>query len=67
MVVDDLSSGKREHLNPSARFVVRDIRVGIDADGAENGSVHKEGSEVRFRVTDLKRSVAAMVELIQVD
>jgi len=23
----------------------------------ENGSVHKEGSEVRFRVTDLKRSV----------
>jgi len=23
----------------------------------ENGSLHKEGSEVRFRVTDLKRSV----------
>ena len=23
----------------------------------ENGSVHKEGSEARFRVTDLKRSV----------
>jgi UDP-glucose 4-epimerase len=35
VVVDDLSSGKREHLNPSARFVERDIREGIDADGAE--------------------------------
>jgi UDP-glucose 4-epimerase len=35
VVVDDLSSGKREHLNPSARFEERDIREGIDAGGAE--------------------------------
>jgi UDP-glucose 4-epimerase len=34
-VVDDLSSGKREHLNPGARFEERDIRQGIDAAEAE--------------------------------
>ena len=33
-VVDDLSSGKREHLNPGAAFVEGDIRKGIDAAGA---------------------------------
>jgi UDP-glucose 4-epimerase len=33
-VVDDLSSGKREHLNPEAAFVEGDIRRGIDASGA---------------------------------
>jgi UDP-glucose 4-epimerase len=35
VVVDDLSSGKRENLNPGARFVETDIRKGIDADGAD--------------------------------
>jgi UDP-glucose 4-epimerase len=35
VVVDDLSSGRREHLNPAARFVERDIRDGIDVEGAE--------------------------------
>ncbi|HEY3922272.1 MAG TPA: NAD-dependent epimerase/dehydratase family protein [Gaiellaceae bacterium] len=35
VVVDDLSSGKREHVNPGARFVEADIRKGIDAAGAE--------------------------------
>jgi UDP-glucose 4-epimerase len=35
VVVDDLSSGKREFLNPGATFVVGDIRVGIDAAGAD--------------------------------
>jgi UDP-glucose 4-epimerase len=34
-VVDDLSSGRRENLNPAATFVERDIRKGIDAAGAE--------------------------------
>jgi len=34
VVVDDLSSGKRELLNPGATFVERDIRRGIDAAGA---------------------------------
>jgi UDP-glucose 4-epimerase len=34
-VVDDLSSGKREHLNPQAAFVEGDIRKGLDAGGAE--------------------------------
>src|SRR3954470_11091748 len=34
-VVDDLSSGKREHLNPNARLEERDIRQGFDATGAE--------------------------------
>ena len=34
-VVDDLSFGKRENLNPAATFVERDIRDGIDLDGAE--------------------------------
>ena len=33
--VDDLSSGKREHLNPNARFEERDIRQGLDASDAE--------------------------------
>jgi UDP-glucose 4-epimerase len=33
-VVDDLSSGKREFLNPAARFVERDIRDGLELDGA---------------------------------
>jgi UDP-glucose 4-epimerase len=35
VVVDDLSSGKPENLNPAAAFVERDIRKGIDAVGAE--------------------------------
>jgi UDP-glucose 4-epimerase len=35
VVVDNLSSGKREHLNPRARFEERDIRQGIDAADAE--------------------------------
>lgn len=35
VVVDDLSSGKREHLNGAASFVEADIRDGIDAGGAE--------------------------------
>ena len=34
VVVDDLSSGKREHLNPAATFVEADIRKGFDAAGA---------------------------------
>jgi UDP-glucose 4-epimerase len=34
VVVDDLSSGKREHLNPAATFVEADIRNGFDAAGA---------------------------------
>jgi UDP-glucose 4-epimerase len=33
-VVDDLSSGKREHVNPAASLIERDIRDGIDASGA---------------------------------
>jgi UDP-glucose 4-epimerase len=33
VVVDDLSSGRREHLNPAAAFVERDVRDGIDAAG----------------------------------
>ena len=35
VIVDDLSSGKREHLNPNARFEERDIRQGLDASDAE--------------------------------
>jgi UDP-glucose 4-epimerase len=35
VVVDDLSSGKREFLNPGATFVEGDIREGIDAAGAD--------------------------------
>jgi len=35
VIVDDLSSGKREHLNPKARFEERDIRQGLDASDAE--------------------------------
>ena len=35
VVVDDLSSGKREHLNPNARFEERDIRQGLGAADAE--------------------------------
>ena len=34
-VLDDLSSGKREHLNPGASFVERDIREGLDLGGAD--------------------------------
>jgi UDP-glucose 4-epimerase len=34
VVVDDLSSGKRENLNAAATFVDGDIRNGIDAAGA---------------------------------
>jgi len=35
VVVDDLSSGKRDFVNPSATFVEGDIRQGIDAAGAD--------------------------------
>ena len=35
VVVDDLSSGRREFVNPEAAFVEGDIRDGIDASGAE--------------------------------
>ena len=35
VVVDDLSSGKRENLNAAGTFVEGDIRDGIDAAGAE--------------------------------
>jgi UDP-glucose 4-epimerase len=35
VVVDNLSSGKREFVNPDATFVEADIRQGIDAAGAE--------------------------------
>ena len=38
-----------KHVSAGRRFRIGGL--------AENGSVHKEGSEVRFRVTDLKRSV----------
>lgn len=34
VVVDDLSSGRREHVNGAASFVEADIRDGIDAGGA---------------------------------
>jgi UDP-glucose 4-epimerase len=34
VVVDDLSSGKREHVNAAATFIDADIRNGIDAAGA---------------------------------
>jgi UDP-glucose 4-epimerase len=35
VVVDDVSSGKREHLNPSAAFLERDIRDGLDLAGVD--------------------------------
>jgi UDP-glucose 4-epimerase len=35
VVVDDLSSGRRDFVNPAASFVEADIRDGIDADGAD--------------------------------
>jgi UDP-glucose 4-epimerase len=35
VVVDDLSSGKREHLNAAATFIDGDIRNGIDPGGAD--------------------------------
>ncbi len=38
-----------KHVSAGRRFRIGGL--------TENGSVHREGSEVRFRVTDLKRSV----------
>ena len=35
VVVDDLSFGRREFLNPAAEFVERDIRDGVELDGVE--------------------------------
>ena len=35
VVVDDLSSGRRENVNPAATFAEADIRGGIDAHGAD--------------------------------
>jgi len=35
VVVDDLSSGRRENVNPGARLEQRDIRAGFDALGAD--------------------------------
>ena len=35
VVVDDLSSGKRENVNPAARLEQRDIRAGFEALGAD--------------------------------
>jgi UDP-glucose 4-epimerase len=34
-VIDDLSFGRRENINPAAKFVAEDIRDGIDLDGIE--------------------------------
>jgi UDP-glucose 4-epimerase len=34
VVIDDLSSGRRDHVSPAASFVEADIRDGIDAGGA---------------------------------
>jgi UDP-glucose 4-epimerase len=35
VVVDDLSSGRRDFVHPAASFVEADVRDGIDADGAD--------------------------------
>ena len=35
VVVDDLSSGTREYVNPAATFVQRDVRDGLDLEGCE--------------------------------
>jgi UDP-glucose 4-epimerase len=35
VVVDDLSSGRRENVDAAASFVERDVRDGVDADGAD--------------------------------
>src|SRR5207247_9037519 len=35
VVVDDLSTGTRDYVNPGASFVEADIREGIDAGGAD--------------------------------
>jgi len=35
LVIDDLSSGKRENVNDAARLDERDIRAGLELDGAE--------------------------------
>jgi UDP-glucose 4-epimerase len=35
LVIDDLSFGRREFVNPGAELVVRDIRDGVDLDGIE--------------------------------
>jgi UDP-glucose 4-epimerase len=35
VVIDDLSSGRRDHVSPAASFVEADIRDGIDAGGAD--------------------------------
>jgi UDP-glucose 4-epimerase len=35
VVVDSLSFGRREHVNPAATFVERDIRDDVDVDGSE--------------------------------
>jgi UDP-glucose 4-epimerase len=35
VALDDLSFGRRENVNPAASFVERDVRDGIDADGAD--------------------------------
>jgi cytochrome c-type biogenesis protein CcmE len=41
-----------KHLSPDRRFRLGGL--------VENGSVQKEGTEVRFRVTDLRKSVAVV-------
>jgi UDP-glucose 4-epimerase len=35
LVLDDLSSGKRENVNPEAALVLADIRAGVDVEGRE--------------------------------
>ncbi|MGH3001054.1 MAG: NAD-dependent epimerase/dehydratase family protein [Gaiellaceae bacterium] len=35
VVVDDLSSGRREHVNPAAQLVESDVRDGLDAAGCD--------------------------------
>ena len=35
LVLDDLSSGKRENVNPEATLVLGDIRAGVDVEGRE--------------------------------
>ncbi len=35
VVVDDLSSGRRENVNPAARLVETDVRTGLQLDGAD--------------------------------
>jgi UDP-glucose 4-epimerase len=69
VVIDDLSFGKREHVNPAATFVERDIRDGVELGDAEVvfhlAAQADVSSSVARPVHDASVNVLGTVEILE--